>query len=243
MDKSKNKKSNIFDSDDESDCSDNEQDYEVNSKISENEENVSEEVNDNMLSSTIDSLGNINASDEQLEEEDEVFINPITGLPMTAEEATMELDPLTGMPIYEDDDDEREYINSIMKEKLTSDYYERIFERNSVESKKKVKRVRESKNKGVSMGDYLKEASEREESNRLENLRRNTEGLFRSQRAQARREELGLTSSRIKEKEYRYKLNSKFPPPTDKTFSKKYYSEEILSGSKPEFNDSSFPSL
>ena len=235
------KKSNIFDSDDESDCSDNEQNNEVNISESRIQEKIDDRLDEEIV---INSHGNFEVEkDVEDDEEEEVFINPITGLPMTAEEANMELDPLTGMPIYEDDDEEREYINSIMKEKLTSNYYEKIFERSSVEIKKKVRRVRESKIKSIQMNDYLKEFSENEERNRIENLRKSTEGQFQSQRARARKEELGLTSSRIKEKEYRYKLNSKCLPPKDKTFSKRFFSEESLSNSKLAIDDKSFPTL
>ena len=235
------KKSNIFDSDDESDCSDNEQNNEVNISESRIQEKIDNRLDEEIV---INSHGNFEVEkDIEDDEEEEVFINPITGLPMTAEEANMELDPLTGMPIYEDDDEEREYINSIMKEKLTSNYYEKIFERSSVEIKKKVRRVRESKIKSIQMNDYLKEFSENEERNRLENLRKSTEGQFQSQRARARKEELSLTSSRIKEKEYRYKLNSKCLPPQDKTFSKRFFSEESLSNSKLALDDKSFPTL
>lgn len=213
------KKSNIFDSDDESEDGSQEIQY--------NEEESNFQGNNNTVDIDNDEVdengenGNIGQKlGPEDEEEEEVFINPITGLPMSKEESEMELDPITGMPIYDDDFEQLQYINSIVNKKSKElkssyDYFEERFDK----PKKKEKKIKEKSSNVIDLKDYVREMREKEEINSAGGGSTFNDGKFRSQRAIRLKQELGL----VKEKTYKYKLNSLLPKPEDPSFTKKVY--------------------
>ena len=215
------KKSNIFDSDDESEDGSQEIQYnEEKSKFQGNNntfDNDNDEVDENGENGNI---GQKLGPEDEEEEEEEIFINPITGLPMSKEESEMELDPITGMPIYDDDFEQLQYINSIVNKKskeLKSSYD--YFEDRIDKPKKKEKKIKEKSSNVIDLNDYVREMREKEEINSAGGGSQFNDGKFRSQRAIRLKQELGL----VKEKTYKYKLNSLLPKPEDPSFSKKVY--------------------
>ena len=217
----KKKKSNIFESDDESDNSSNNEhdDYDEEENYEHNE---------------IDDIDKVN---ENGSEEEEIFINEISGMQLTAEEhacmlnGSMVLDPVTGMPIYEDVEDEIAYYRSIVNNHNNSSF---SFGAETV-TPKKIKKVKVNKSKNKTI-DYFKDMSENED---IESCK---EGQFQSKRMLAMKNKLGLKTSVHKKKEYQYKLNSKFARPIDRTFSK-IISENILISNSNIHSLESYPSL
>ena len=217
------KKSNIFDSDDESEdgsqeiqCNEEESNFQGKNNTVDNDNDEVDENGEN---------GNIGQKlgPEDEEEEEEVFINPITGLPMSKEESEMELDPITGMPIYDDDFEQLQYINSIVNRKskeLKSSYDYSIYNEDKLDKpKKKEKKIKEKSSGVIDLNDYVREMREKEEINSAGGGSQFNDGKFRSQRAIRLKQELGL----VKEKTYKYKLNSLLPKPEDPSFTKKVY--------------------
>jgi hypothetical protein len=231
------KKSNIFDSDDES---------EDGSQEIQNSEGEKSNFDD-MENTVSNSNGNDELVDNGLskededEEEEEVFINPITGLPMSKEESEMELDPITGMPIYDDDFEQLQYINSIVNKKskeLKSSYdYSIYYEDKLDKPKKKEKKIKEKSSGVIDLNDYVREMREKEEINSAGGGSHLNDGKFRSQRAIRLKQELGL----VKEKTYKYKLNSLLPKPEDPSFSKKIYASSPAEDLN--LDNEEFPSL
>ena len=232
------KKSNIFDSDDES------EDGSQGIHNSEGEKSNFDDMENTVSNSNGDDevVDNGLSKEGEDEEEEEVFINPITGLPMSKEESEMELDPITGMPIYDDDDFEQlQYINSIVNKKskeLKSSYDYSIYCEDKLDKpKKKEKKIKEKSSGVIDLNDYVREMREREEINSAGGGNQFNDGKFRSQRAIRLKQELGL----VKEKTYKYKLNSLLPKPEDPSFSKKIYASSPAGDLN--LDNEEFPSL
>lgn len=214
----KKNKSNIFESDDESDDESNKE-YE--------EENYEDNTD-----CVIDDIDKVKISENDDGSEEEIFINPITGLEMTAEEATMELDPITGMPIYEQDEEEAAYMYSIVRDHIANSNLDCTPTDPVIVSRKKIKKYKDRKSPiKPSLFELLKDNNDNVDCK---------EGQFQSTRMLARKKELGLKSTVNKKKQYRYKLNSKFSKPIDRTFSKVRSVNNLISY---ESHNELFPSL
>tara|TARA_E500000178_G_C17031231_1_gene760678 strand:- start:2481 stop:3215 length:735 start_codon:yes stop_codon:yes gene_type:complete len=239
------KKSNIFDSDDESEGS---SDYEhINEgKTNRVSDGNSFEVGDQLLDGNNQKVDDINVIDEQFENEDpeeEVFINPISGLPMTAEEAEMELDPITGLPIYEDDLEDIEYLNSILRKQALKSLGEKISDYNiENDEPKKKKRIREKKSSNIDLNQYISDMKILEEESDLKKKENEQKGKFVSQRMKDKKKELGIKSQEVVKKVYKYELQSILPKPHDITF--RSMGNKIISNVGLKMEDvESFPTL
>ena len=243
------KKSNIFDSDDESEgSSDNEHFNE--GKINKVGDRNGFKVDDQLLDSVNPTGDNINVTDEQFEtgdpeEEEEVFINPISGLPMTAEEAEMELDPITGLPIYEDDLEEIEYLNSILRNKALKSLGEKVSDYkigDNEPKKKKKEKVKERKSSNVDLNHYLSDMKILEEESLLKKKEEEQKGKFVSQRMKDKKKELGIKNQEVIKKVYKYELQSILPKPHDIMF--RSNGNKIISNVGLKMEDiESFPTL
>tara|TARA_B100001248_G_C27394120_1_gene464291 strand:+ start:1034 stop:1771 length:738 start_codon:yes stop_codon:yes gene_type:complete len=240
------KKSNIFDSDDESEGSSDNEHFNEGKINKVGDRNSLKE--DQLLDSVDQTVDDINITGKQFEtegpdEEEEVFINPISGLPMTAEEAEMELDPITGLPIYEDDLEEIEYLNSILRNKALKSLGEKVsdYKIDDNEPKKK-KKVKERKSSNVDLNHYLSDMKILEEESLLKKKEDEQKGKFVSQRMKDKKKELGIKRQEVAKKVYKYELQSILPKPFDITF--RSAGNKIISnvGLKME-DDQSFPTL